>query len=242
MKTKFLKITLISISLFVLITSLIVSIMLGVSSTIGFSTKDNQENRERIYLTTKNMLDIVDEGEVTIRSYMTTSAIDGGAFVEDLAHCKYSNATLISDCTMRSILFDKDNKVIRTSYFPGDNYKYSVHANGDKTKTAYPNATLNNYGLSLFKGFYLSSSFLTYEHKEGEIEFDDCSLKFNWKELAFDKTISLTAFSNTASTKYSFEINSNDVVEEVKIDDLQSLKVTYDMKKIIFPDLKQFAE
>lgn len=224
----------------VFIFSVTTSVVLGLSSTTILANSNDKEARRHIYYTSLNKLS--SSKNITIISTMPYSK-EEGYISKDKITCSLNNESLSESysCTMISQLFDDSSKIVRTSYFPGDGYKYSLE--GDiKSKTIYSNNLLSTYFLSLLAGATTYVSYLAFNQESIDaysINYKhDSEFDFNTFSILKNIAVNFTVGSNTQKIDFTFD--KNDYLTKLTFGKDSSLQLSYKKANITFPSFNGF--
>lgn len=221
----------------VFITSVSVSLILGFSSTY---ISNNENSRRNTYYTASNYVN--KSKYISIVSKSPYSAGEEGQIVEDNVSCTLNEETYT--CQMISTLYNEDSSVVRTSYFPGDGFKYTLAGN-TKTKTVFTNDSLVNYFKSLLAGVQTYLSFLAYSNTiidAYNINYDT-NVSFNFSKFTLNKEIMIDYGNEESKQKLRLEFNKKDYVTYIGFVDTDiSLKINYKNNKLNIPSLVGYQE
>jgi len=156
-----------------------VSIILGVSSSTFLTFTNNATSRNKTLYTSYYKL--ITSDKITIK--MTQPYGTEGDTSEDTMVCYLDKELAAPDynCQMISYLYDSNNEVKRTSYFPGDNYKYTIEGT-TKTKSSFPNKSLTSHFKNMVIATYTVLFTLSKDEKDvkaGSVIYD-FNISFNF--------------------------------------------------------------
>ena len=222
-----------------LVLSIGLNIMLGVSSTNNLIFKDDVSARITIMSNSLFELESSLESEgLSIKSTNQYPSNNGTA--TDRAYCKYESK--LEKCTMVSVLYDDKGVAVKTSYFPGDGFKYTVEGE-TKTKSYYSNDQLNAYVTNLFYGWGNTLTMLQYDSGatigDATVSYDT-SMKFVFSKFSLLKTINCTFTRGESKVAYAFNVDNKDRVTSLSIDGKASLELSYSKNEITFPSFEDF--
>lgn len=240
MKAKTLKVIFIVLGSLLLAISLFFNIVLGVSSNLS-EDDDDFSIRHKIYNYSTNSFYLLDEGKgMMIKTSRKTNSQEEGDYLEEFIYCKRDNTTWVNNCSMKGYLYDEDKSLMRTTYVPGDGYKY-VETSTSKTKELYHNNNLLNYGYYAFVNFFYSYGAVL-DSTNNNLEFD-IDNDFSFKNFSFNKVITIEydeVPSGVQVTDYKIFIDSNNMIEKIILNKDIIMEVTLDCKEIDFPDFSNF--
>ena len=223
-----------------LLLSVSCSIILGISAS---STLANTvSSRREVYY--KAALKLDSSKSITLTATMPTDPTDiNGQFTLDTYSCS-KNDKASYDCTLISKLYDKDAKLIKTSYFPGDGYKYTKVEGEEKgTKQPYENTQI----ASSFSNFYLGPmtylAILSYDRKT----IDDYKIKYS-SDITFDfnsfsllKGINVEYMSSGVLQQFEFDFNKNNHLTDLFYKNMNSkCSIKYSKTNLKFPNLTNY--
>ena len=230
---------------FTFIFSVGVSIIFFVSST---TISINAKERKNIFYTAYNKL--TSGKQLTFISTMPYFSEDekDGVTVQDRITCTIDmeNTAPTYNCSMISRLYNKKNKVIKTSYFPGDGYKYTnrnVTEHG--TKEEYSNNKLISYFSTLAMSVQTYLSLLTYDERTVEAYkvnyYTNVSFSFNSFSLSKDIGINYTTADSKQNIKLCFD--SKDAIKKIDyVTNDATLKISYGKTNFSFPSFALYKE
>jgi len=226
----------------VFVFSVITSVIFAVSSPT--TLKNSISSRRKIFYTSIN--DISNSKNITITSKTPYNLGGANQQVEDKITCSLDNETTTYKCTMISRLYNENSKLVRTSYFPGDGYKYTLE-DGDNTGTKTPSSdsVVTSYFASLISGAQNYLSILTYDSKT----IETYSVKYN-KKIHFNfNTFSLSKSFNVSYTIGSQSVNAKLIFDKKdrlsKLQDVtnkSSMSISYNKAKLDFPSFIGYIE
>jgi len=221
--------------------SIVLNIILNVSNTLGLAFKDNVDLRERIYYKTYySFMDETNKEGLTFHSINTNDSLD--YYLDEVIHCVY-DGLIPSKCEMVSYMYNKsDDTLIKTTYLPGDGYKYVVEGE-TKSKVLSSNASLLSYGYSMIYGLYLNSYVLSYETSEssGIVAEFDTKIKFNFEEFGLFKHISSSVTKGNQTLNYAFVVDNKDRVVSIQIGESQKLTCDYEGEELAMPSFEGYV-
>lgn len=240
MKTKTLKVIFIVLGSLLITISLFFNIVLGVSSNLS-EDDDDFSIRHKIYNYSTNSFYLLDEGKgMMIKTFRKTNAQEEGSYLEENIYCKRDKTTWVNSCTMKGFIYDENKSLIKTTYIPGDGYKY-IETSTTKTKELFPNNNLLNYGYYAFVNFFYSYAAVL-DSKDKNLEFD-VENDFSFKTFSFNKVISVEydeVPSGVQVTDYKIFIDGNNMIKKIILNKDIIMEATLDCKEIDFPDFSNF--
>lgn len=225
----------------VFIFSVSCSVIFAISSTTTLS--NNISSRREIYYKATNK--ITNSREITIIAKMPYS--QNGDISEDKITCSLAKESSTSyNCSMISKLFDKNSNLIRTSYFPGDGYKYTKNANEDKgTKEIYDNASLISYFNSTRSGLTYYLALLSYDEKTIETNSIKYYTKtsFDFNTFSLSKNIDVKYLNEGTTEEFEFAFDKNSYLKDFSYNTYNtSFSLTYQKANLKFPILTSYVE
>lgn len=211
-------------------------IIVGSSSQLSTFT-NNEDSRRNVFYTSQNKLSNSDE--LTIISKAPYTKGTAGQTSEDKITCtsKKDTTTPEYECSMISKLYNADSSLVRTSYFPGDGYQYTIEGE-EKTKSVYSNESLAAYFTALVTGAQTYMSYLILERSLVETYkmYYDVSISFNFSQFSLKKQIDVNYKVNEKNSKIELSFNSKDHI--TKVSDTTSgstLDISYSKANLEFP-------
>lgn len=198
-----------------------------------------ENNRKQIFYTSYNKLDT--SKEITIFSTKLYSS-ETGQISKDQISCTLRDD--VYDCQMISSLYNSDHTLAKTSYFPGDDFKYSVEGNL-KTKTSYPNTSLYTYFSSLIAMASQGLSYISFNDmyvRQYNIKFNE-DINFNFSKFAFSKSIDVSYVSSNRKQEIELEFNKNNYLTKVYFKNVDmGVDIKYKQTSLNFPDFSEFTQ
>lgn len=217
------------------------TVALGQSTTNKLFFNDSSELRFDLGVYSNSYLTTGDELSLTYRN-----SYDANHYVQESISCEKSNdeVGVIYDCEMISRLYkNSDNSLVRTSYFPGDNFKYTD--NGETlVKTDFSNIQLSTYISSIISGATSVNSFVYYDHLypayESTYTYENAfSFKFN--TFSIHKEISMFYINGEEKSNIAtFTYDGKDRLIGLKYNDTLVLSIDYDEEDLDIPSLKDY--
>jgi len=228
------------LGIIIFVLSLGFNVVLSMSSTNNLIFKDSLESRFKLYSTSTYKLKQSNEFYIVSENKYgaTQKAIDKvSCYKEDGS----VSATYI--CSQISSLYEADGTLVRTSYFPGDGYKYTVE--GDvKTKSAYSNASLEAYFKSLVNGAYSSLSYIIFEYNnEAAKEYMSYSTDFKFNDFSIQKIVNVQYKNEEINYEFkeSCTFDNNDYLVKLNINESANLNISYEKQTLNFPSFEGFV-
>lgn len=223
----------------VFVLSVALNIILGVSSTTFSIFTNKKKALTELYFTSNSAF--TNFNSITIESTMPYT-IDPNYTSTDKLTCK----TITKDnnkeyeCQMISKLYNSESDLVRTSYFPGDGYKYTAE-NDTYIKTPYTNQNLILYLAAFIGGASNNLNYLLADSATAETySFKTTKgLYFDLNSFSVNKKVSVSyneTKDKTATVNYKFD--SHDRISYVKdVANKATLKFKYSYSKLPIPDL-----
>lgn len=238
--TRILKVFLVII--FVL--SIMLNIILGTSSTTITLYTNKKKALHEMYYT--SAIALTNVKSITVKAVMPYSLKEGHTS-EDEATCKVIKVENVEtyECKMISKLYDTESNLVRTSYFPGDGFKYSAE-NNTYIKTKHDNNTLQYYIFGLIGGAFPYLNYLIVDSATAETNSFKIKkgLFFDLNTFSLNKKLSIS-FKETADSKNTikYKFDSHDRLEYLKDPSKKStLSINYKYSKLSIPDLIGYTE
>ncbi len=235
---KFLRIFLISLFVVIFVLSISFNVILGLSSTNSLIFKDSKEARMNLYTKASYTLDNVKSLTIVNDSPYNVGNITG--FSKDTITCSIEGEE--TNCAMISTLHDTEGTLLRTSYFPGDGYKYTINGT-TKIKTAYPNASLSTTFSGFFLGAKISMMYMVGDSSSSSAEFSfKTKTKFSFNTFSLVKTVNASCKNGEKIYDYSFTFDGKDRLEKVYSKE-QDSTLSFEYKKVTlsFPSFDQYT-
>lgn len=238
--TRILKVFLVII--FVL--SIVLNIILGASSTTFTLYTNKKKAITEMYYS--SAIALTNSKAITIKS-TTPYSLEEGHTSKDEISCKviFKDDSESYECRMVSKLYNKDSSLVRTSYFPGDGYKYTAE-NNTYTKTKYSNDNLYSYFSALTSGANINLYRLVYDSETAESYSSKIKkgLFFDLNTFSLNKKLSLNCNeSATSKNTIKYRFDSHDRLEYLKDTNQKStLSINYKYSKLSIPDLIGYTE
>lgn len=197
------------------------------------SINDSYSDRLVIYDTAFNT--IANSNNVTIHNKNMQGLSN---YVKETITCAINEEGTNYRCKMSSTLYDLNNNVVRTSYFPGDGYKYTLEGI-NKSKTTYSSESLETYFLSLINGAVYYLSYLSYDSTTVAGLNFSTYMNFDYKSL-----IDLTKEINVTYSTLDFNLcfDKYDTLTKLEIGSSMSLDISYDSVDLQFPSFEGYTE
>lgn len=219
------------------IASIAFNIIFCISSSNILLFTNNEQARKRLYQVATDY--ISDSNYFTI---ISQNLIDTNRSIDQITCGVDENAPEGLSCKMHSKLYDAESNLIRSAYFPGDGYKYTLE-NDTGTKTAYTNQDLTTYFYSLVYGALYSLNNLVFEEStiESYSAKYDSSVSFSFNQFALIKKISVSYTVSGENHKSTYEFDKKDRLSKVTFDsDNVYLDIEYKKINIVFPDFSEY--
>lgn len=208
------------------------NIILGVSSS---NIKNNVQTRMQLYYDSLGKLSSAEHIRVLDKKPYG-SATDGQYTIDDIA-CSLDKESNKYSCKMISKLFSSDAKLIRTSYFPGDGFKYSLEGE-TKTKSIY-NVDLSTMLTARTSGIgnsYLPLLTYTSQSMEQYGSKYDCNVAFNFNSFSITKEIIYSDKNRDKDSEIKLYFDSNNNITKLVDEKAKStIEVSYDKTDLSFP-------
>ena len=226
-----------------LVLSLCLNVIVAVSSSQISTFTNNEDSRRNVFYTSQNKLSNSDE--LTIISKAPYTKGSEGQISEDKISCslKKESTTQEYECSMISKLYNADSSLVRTSYFPGDGYQYTVEGE-NKTKNVYSNESLTAYFSVLVLGAQTYMSYLILENSliETYKMYYDIKISFDFSQFSLEKQIDVNYKVNEENSKIELNFNSKDHITKVSDTNLGStLDISYSKENLEFPIFVGFS-
>ena len=227
------------IFIFIFILSVCLNVTLFMSSTNRLIFKDSDDARVKLYYNSYNHL--INSKNFTLE---TTYKYDENHKVTDKITCTLDEVAKSMDCTQVSILNNNEGELVRTSYFPGDGYKYSIQGEA-KTKTAYSNQSLMMYASSLLSGISKQLGYLVaYVTNTSDKEFVSykTSAKFAFNTFELCKTTSFKLDKGTSKLDIKYTFDGDDRLTKLVYGEENVMSIEYKKENLRIPSLTEFIE
>ena len=229
----------------VFVFSLATSIIFAVASPV---LSNSEEAKRQLYYSAAYKLHGVEN--ITITSSKPSVSAISGRTEEDKISCSLNEASSTYSCSMISKLYDSDSKLIKTSYFPGDGFKYTEEGE-NKPKTPYSNTSLVSVCNSLMGGANTWTSFLAKDNKSLEdnaVVFGE-DISFSFSEFSLTKKIAITYEDKVSNSNPNIllEFDKNNYLKkityktDVKAEDVSTLEFVYEKTTFSFPSFAAYA-
>ena len=227
----------------VLFVLLIIATLFSVTTTTIFvfssTLLPSENNRKEIFYTAYNKL--ANPKEITIISTKPYSS-ENNQISKDEISCVLINDNY--DCQMISSLYNSDSTLIRTSYFPGDGFKYSIEGN-TKIKTSYPNSSLFSYFNSLIAMASQGLSYISLNDtyvKQYNITFEE-DVDFSFYKFSFNKSIEVEYEVSNRKQEIDLKFNENNYLTNVDFENMDiDVNIKYKKTKLNFPDFSGYTQ
>lgn len=199
------------------------------SSTIKINT---EAAREKLFHTSSNYLN--NSKQITLTSTMPYTPGEEGQYSKDVISCSIGETSV--ECQMISKLYNQDHSLIRTSYFPGDGFKYTDAKDEIGTKTQYANTNLLTYFSQLYKGVSGQLTFLASSNNDIEtykINFSG-KAKLNLSKFTLEKSIKINYQIGSSPQKVNLYFDGKDHAKKVEIISNATSTIEIDYKKTSF--------
>lgn len=219
------------------ITSVAFNIIFCVSSSNILMFTNNEQARKRLH---QFATDYISDGNYF--TIISQNVIETNRSIDQITCGLDEKVSEGLSCKMHSKLYDSESNLLRTSYFPGDGYKYTLE-NDVGTKSEYSNSNLINYFYSLVYGALYSLNNLVFEESAIEsysVKYDS-SITFSFNQFSLIKKIAVSYKVNDESHKSTYEFDKKDRLSKVTFDDDSIyLKIDYKLTNISFPDFSEY--
>lgn len=219
--------------------SIVMNISLFMSSSNRLALKDDSNTRLKLYysanfnLTESKYLTIIAKKPY---NETQTSVDEAVCTLTDASKSTYS-------CKQISKLYESDGTLVRTSYFPGDGYKYSLEGE-TRTKTEFSNEALESYFKSLVAISFNYLSYLVYdliytsyaEFFEAETDVD-----FNFNYFSLDKEIEIEVDQGTTKFETKFNFDGKDRLTKVVAEPYYNFELNYEKNELQFPSFNNYV-
>lgn len=227
------------------IVSICLNIIIAFSTTNKLAFKDSADARNKImYNSTIAFNNYLVSDGFSITS--TNKSENSTETTIDKIHCKWdSTLSVLEKCSMVSVLYDKDDNVIKRSYFPGDGYKYTVDNNG-KIKSVFPDVSLTQYASSILTGWKNSLGYIQYANdttfSNGLKISYKTNVNFSFNSFSIIKNINCSLITEAKTTNYKFKVNGKDQITSIYTDATgdSTLDLSYKKSEITFPSFEGF--
>lgn len=178
---------------------------------------------------------IANSSTITVKS---TNVYNSESYAQDTMACSINDEGDHYICKMISALYDLEDNLIRTSYFPGDGYKYSIE-NNTKSKTIYSNENLENYFINMLNGTINHLSYLSYDPATIETLSFTTYINYDFSSLK-----NLTKDINVCYQTYKFNLRFDkyDSLTKLEIGNNVNIEIYYDLLELDFPSFEGFEE
>jgi hypothetical protein len=202
--------------------------------------KSNKESRSQIFYASYNKLS--NSNELTLISEMPYVQGNSKEIVKDTISCKIEGSNY--SCSMISEL-KANNELIRTSYFPGDGFKYSKTKDNVKTKEVYENSKLVSYFNSLLGGISTYLSFLTLDNnsiKSSNVIYEP-KVTFSFDKFRLERSLDISYGNDNARQQLRLNFNNKNHIEGVNlINNNASIQINYEKTIFSFPSFSSYVQ
>ena len=216
------------------------SVAFFLSSTNRLAFKDNKDSRLELYYS--SYYAIGNSKDYTIIA--NNKYGEDQKSVDEITCSLTDESENIYTCSQISKLYDSEGELVRTSYFPGDGYKYSVEGEA-KTKTVYSNTNLQNYFSALLGGANSYLRYIAYDvfvpDDEEFIKFET-DIKFNFNTFSLLKEINFNLDKGTSKLSADLTFDGKDRLTKVMSGESISLEISYKKTNFEFPSFSNFVE
>ena len=192
-----------------------ISIILGVSSSTFAKDEDARRN---IYFSSAYKL--ANNKTISITATTPYSLGEEGQYTKETATCVTNKDDQTTNCSMISRLYNADASLVRTSYFPGDGYKYTnINGEAKGTKTPYSNDNLQSYCASFILGVNMYLALLSSDTRsieESKLDFDS-NIKFDFNTFSLFKNITIKYEISNTKQIIGLKFDKNDFLRKVEI-------------------------
>lgn len=214
------------------------------SSTNKLIFKDNLD--ARLKLSYSAITNLTTEKEFTIVS--ETNYVGDKTTIDNITCSINEESTTKYTCSMVSKAYSDKGELTKTSYFPGDGYRYSVEG-ATKTKTVYSNTDLLNYFLSLYSGASYYLNFIQYDFlvpADKQYTKVDTKVKFDFNTFSLLKDMKVNIDKGADKMNIDFSFDGKDRVVGIKTSPAENitstLKISYNKANFEFPSFNGFGE
>ena len=222
----------------VFVLSLCMNVVLGTSSTLKLAFKDNMDTRVRMFYTAS--AHISNSNNITIINENKQSE---NQKVKEQITCSLDTKSNNYNCKMISKLYNNDSTLVRTSYFPGDGYKYSLEGE-TKKKIAFTNDNLSAYFTSLLQGAFFGLNYYVIDYttpaNKNLFSFDT-DLDFSFNTFSFSKNAEINYKSTPTATKINLTFDKKDRLTNVTINKDAKLSLIYSKTQLVFPSFEGYT-
>ena len=222
----------------VFLISISTCIVLSIGSTTVTTFTSNEKSRRETFYRAYNKL--ANAEVITIKSTSPYTGNDLNYKTEATITCTAQTDEGVKnyECKMISKLLNDSSKVVRTSYFPGDGYQYTVE-NQTQTKKKYPNTSLTTYFANLYTGATMQLNFLAYDNqtiKNYSIVYRT-DVTFDINSFSLEKDINVSYKTAESEVNFRLGFNKNDYLNEVYYKQTNStINIRYKKARLSFPD------
>jgi hypothetical protein len=222
----------------VFVLSIILNIILGSSSTTFSIFSNKKKAFAEMYYT--SFIALSNFNSITVESTMPYTA-EMGYTSKDKLTCKIvkENDSAEYKCQMISKLYNSESDLVKTSYFPGDGYKYTAE-NNTYIKTAYDNENLVYYLSAFISGATNNLNYLLLDSASAETYSLKTTkgLYFDLNSFSLNKKASASYGEGEGKNTIKYKCNSRDRISYIKdTTNKATLKFTYSYIKLPIPDL-----
>jgi len=218
--------------------SVSVSVIFMLSSTNKLMFKDNVDSRLKLYYS--SYYNLTNSKNYTI---VSENKYGEDQRSEDKITCSLDfESQKLNNCSQISYLYNSDGSIARTSYFPGDGFKYSIEGT-TKTKVAYTNESLQNYFLSLVSGASYYLNYVVYDilvPTESEFSKYDTDIKFDFNTFSFLKNMDLKIEKDADKFSVSYTFDGKDRLTNISMEEGISLNISYKKTNFQFPSFNGY--
>lgn len=224
----------------VLVLSLVLNVLLILSTSNSLAIKDSADKRLELY--NEAYYKIIDSKTFT---FVNENVNNDNTRVKDTMTCTLKGDSITSDvsCAKITYLYGEDGKLIRTSYFPGNGYKYYVE-NENEIKEVFDENLNKLYFRNLIKGALSQISYLimdvSYPTYQEYINYDN-SIRFDFNTFSLVKEITFNYSYNNDNLKMQYEFDGSDRLSKIIMSENSILEISYEAKSLQFPAFDGFA-
>ncbi len=222
----------------VFVVSICLNVILGLSSDYSLVLKDNGTKRRQ--LANRAVLQLNNAGKVTFEDY------NGDNKTKAIVSCVNDTEKTTDNLTCEQItyVYDDNNEVTKTVYFPGDGYKYVIDGDS-KTKVAADDSAITTYVSGLYMGSIVYLYYMYYDTERPSQEYVSnfkTKLNFNFSNFLLTRNVSYDIKSSEdQTTKATLSFDSKDKLLAMKSGNSE-LKIKYNTTKFNYPSFNTFVE
>lgn len=225
----------------VLVFSLILNVLLILSTSDSLVIKDSIDKRLELY--NDAYYELMAAKQLTFVNEMVNP---DKTHINDTITCELKGETITDgvNCSKITYLYSEDGKLIRTSYFMGDGYKYYVEGE-NKVKEVFNENENYTYLLSLASGAATSLSYLVLDVSYPSFQENTTyktTLKFDFNTFSLRKQVLFDYSYNNNKIHYEYEFDGNDRISKIVLSEDYKLEISYKTKSLRFPAFDGFVE